>query len=332
MARRAGRAPASRPPRRRRTSPAWSARTTSGLAAAAEAGGNPVIPLVALLRERLAPSTEAARWLHRGLTSQDVVDTALMLCVRDAVAAMRRDLRRPDRVARPRSPTQHRDTPMVGADPHPARRADHVRAQGGAVADRRPRRGRRPGRGCAFPVQVGGAAGTMAAAVELAGADRTRAGALAAATAATLGLADVAAVAHRRAPRSPALGDAAGRAAPTPGGGSPTTCSTLARPEIGELAEGAGGGSSTMPHKANPVLSVLVRRAALTTPQLAATLHLAAAGAGRRAGRRRAGTPSGPRCAPCCAARSSPAPRPTDLLAGLRVARRPDGGHPRRRA
>jgi 3-carboxy-cis,cis-muconate cycloisomerase len=32
-----------------------------------------------------------------------------------------------------------------------------------------------------------------------------------------------------------------------------------------------------MPHKANPVLSVLVRRAALTTPQLAATLHLAAA-------------------------------------------------------
>jgi 3-carboxy-cis,cis-muconate cycloisomerase len=32
-----------------------------------------------------------------------------------------------------------------------------------------------------------------------------------------------------------------------------------------------------MPNKANPVLSVLVRRAALTTPQLAATLHLAAA-------------------------------------------------------
>jgi 3-carboxy-cis,cis-muconate cycloisomerase len=32
-----------------------------------------------------------------------------------------------------------------------------------------------------------------------------------------------------------------------------------------------------MPHKSNPVLSTLVRRAALTTPQLAATLHLAAA-------------------------------------------------------
>ena len=51
----------------------------------------------------------------------------------------------------------------------------------------------------------------------------------------------------------------------------------LARPEIGELSEAVGGGSSSMPHKHNPVLSVLVRRAALTTPQLAATLHLAAA-------------------------------------------------------
>jgi 3-carboxy-cis,cis-muconate cycloisomerase len=51
----------------------------------------------------------------------------------------------------------------------------------------------------------------------------------------------------------------------------------LSRPEIGELSEGTGGGSSTMPHKANPVLSTLVRRAALAAPSLAATLHLAAA-------------------------------------------------------
>jgi 3-carboxy-cis,cis-muconate cycloisomerase len=52
---------------------------------------------------------------------------------------------------------------------------------------------------------------------------------------------------------------------------------TLSRPEIAELAEGSGGGSSTMPQKNNPVLSVLIRRAALTGPQLASTLHLAAA-------------------------------------------------------
>ena len=55
-----------------------------------------------------------------------------------------------------------------------------------------------------------------------------------------------------------------------------------ARPEIGELAEpeAAGrGGSSAMPQKRNPVLSVLIRRAALTAPQLSATLHVAAAAA-----------------------------------------------------
>ena len=43
------------------------------------------------------------------------------------------------------------------------------------------------------------------------------------------------------------------------------------------MAEGRGGGSSTMPHKNNPVLSVLIRRAALTAPPLAATLHAASA-------------------------------------------------------
>ena len=51
----------------------------------------------------------------------------------------------------------------------------------------------------------------------------------------------------------------------------------LGRREIGELGEAVGGGSSSMPHKHNPVLSVLVRRAALAAPMLGATLHLAAA-------------------------------------------------------
>jgi 3-carboxy-cis,cis-muconate cycloisomerase len=54
----------------------------------------------------------------------------------------------------------------------------------------------------------------------------------------------------------------------------------LARPEIGELSEPAAaqrGGSSSMPHKRNPVLSILIRRTALSAPQLAATLHTAAA-------------------------------------------------------
>jgi 3-carboxy-cis,cis-muconate cycloisomerase len=58
---------------------------------------------------------------------------------------------------------------------------------------------------------------------------------------------------------------------------------TGSRTEIGEMTEGVAGRSSTMPHKANPVLSILIRRAALTAPALGATLHAAsAAGADER--------------------------------------------------
>jgi 3-carboxy-cis,cis-muconate cycloisomerase len=115
--------------------------------------------------------------------------------------------------------------------------------------------------GLTFPVQVGGPVGTT----------REGAGELAN----RLGLAAVAAWHTQRRPVTRAgdalvaATDACGRIA--------RDVLALSRPEIGELSEARGGGSSSMPHKANPVLSVLVRRAALTTPQLAATLHLAAA-------------------------------------------------------
>ena len=86
-----------------------------------------------------------------------------------------------------------------------------------------------------------------------------------------------------------------------------------------------------MPHKANPVLSVLVRRAALTAPQLAATLHLAAAEAVDE--RPTApGTPSGPRCGRCCGATVVAGAQTTELLDGLRVHAGPDGRDPGRGA
>jgi 3-carboxy-cis,cis-muconate cycloisomerase len=112
-----------------------------------------------------------------------------------------------------------------------------------------------------FPVQVGGPVGTMCeGAAELAG---------------RLGLSEAPPWHTQRRPVTRAgdalvaATDACGRIA--------RDVLELSRPEVGELSEARGGGSSSMPHKANPVLSVLVRRAALTTPQLAATLHLAAA-------------------------------------------------------
>ena len=54
--------------------------------AEAESGGNALIPLVEALREANPDRAEA---IHAGLTSQDVVDTALVLLLRDAVAAVR---------------------------------------------------------------------------------------------------------------------------------------------------------------------------------------------------------------------------------------------------
>src|ERR1700722_6697843 len=53
------------------------------LAVSAEDGGTPIVGLVDLLRRRAAPAI--APWIHRGLTSQDVVDTSLMLGVRGVV-------------------------------------------------------------------------------------------------------------------------------------------------------------------------------------------------------------------------------------------------------
>src|SRR5689334_19540444 len=60
------------------------------LAAAAESDGNPVTGLLRLLRAR--SGADAARWLHRGLTSQDVIDTALVLCLRDAIVRVRSEI------------------------------------------------------------------------------------------------------------------------------------------------------------------------------------------------------------------------------------------------
>lgn len=241
------------------------------LAAGAEAGGNPVLGLVALLRERVAArNPEAARWLHRGLTSQDVLDTALVLCSRDAVSALRSELGAQTGTLTALA-EQHRDTTMVARTltQHAVPMTFGLKAAtwltGLLDADDALA-------ALVLPVQLGGAAGTMAATVELGGAPTE----LTAAVAARLGL-PVATPWHTTRATITRLGDAAVGATDA-FGRIANDVLTLSRPEIGELSEGTGGGSSTMPHKANPVLSTLVRRAALSTPQLAATLHLAAAG------------------------------------------------------
>jgi 3-carboxy-cis,cis-muconate cycloisomerase len=240
------------------------------LSAAAEAGGAPVLPLLALLRERVGPG-DTARWLHQGLTSQDVVDTALVLTARDALAAVRGSVLAQvgELVA---LVERHRETPMVARTltQHAVPTTFGLKAAGwlAGVLDAHDEVN-----ALAFPLQLGGAAGTMAAAVELGGQEAARASC--AATVEGLGLVmDM--PWHTRRTTVTRLGDAAVRCTDA-WGRIANDVLTLSRPEIGELSEGTGGGSSTMPHKANPVLSLLVRRAALAAPGLAATLHLAAA-------------------------------------------------------
>ena len=247
------------------------------LAAEAESGGNPTMPLVSWLRAALEDTApEAARWLHRGLTSQDVVDSALMLCARDSMTHLRAALI--DQIGcLARLVETHRATPMVARTltQHAVPTTFGLKAAGWltGVLDAYD-----DVAALVLPAQVGGAAGTMAGAVELASVLPEPVEVVHLVTqdfTARLGLAPSIPWHTSRATIT-RLGDATVRCTDA-WGRIANDVLTLSRPEIGELSEGTGGGSSTMPHKANPVLSTLVRRAALTTPQLAATLHLAAA-------------------------------------------------------
>ena len=240
------------------------------LARDADVDGNPVSALVARLRLRAAEPT--ARWLHRGLTSQDVVDSALMVCVRDALDRVRDELAGQVRALSALT-EKHRATPMLARTLTQAA----LPSTGGvkmarwlsAVLD-----AAEPLAELRVPVQAGGAAGTLAAAVELSGSVEG-----------AISLGDSLAVALGLAPAPPwhttrstvtRIGDALATCCDA-WGYIATDVATGSRPEIGELAEAGGGKSSTMPHKNNPVRSVLIRRTAMTAGPLAATLHSAAA-------------------------------------------------------
>lgn len=246
------------------------------VAARAEASGNPVVPLVALMRERLcAVDREAAQWLHRGLTSQDVMDTATVLCARATTQGLLEHLESVTRslvslaerhrwdVMAGRTLTQHAVPITFGL-----KAAQWLQGVLDARLDLQSLR---------FPVQLGGAAGTLAGIAEVAGGPEA-ARELVAETASVLEL-DVALPWHtNRAPITRCADALVG--ASDAMGHIANDVLLLTRPEIAELAEPLAqgrGGSSTMPQKANPILSVLIRRAALAAPGLGSQLHLAAA-------------------------------------------------------
>ncbi|WP_415822821.1 lyase family protein, partial [Mycobacterium senriense] len=134
------------------------------LAVTAEDGGNPVIPLVKLLRKRAEPGI--APWIHRGLTSQDVLDTSLMLAVRGVADDLTTQLRQ-QISALTELATEHRGTPMPARTltQHAAPTTFGVKAAGWltGIVDAFERMTT-----LITPIQIGGAAGTLAASTELA--------------------------------------------------------------------------------------------------------------------------------------------------------------------
>jgi 3-carboxy-cis,cis-muconate cycloisomerase len=84
------------------------------IAGAARNAGNLAIPLVAALTKKVGEASAAARgYVHWGATSQDILDTALVLQLRDALALIERDLARLD-AALAMQADLHRATVMPG--------------------------------------------------------------------------------------------------------------------------------------------------------------------------------------------------------------------------
>ncbi|MFE6775052.1 3-carboxy-cis,cis-muconate cycloisomerase [Streptomyces sp. NPDC057702] len=247
------------------------------LARRASEGGNPVIPLVADLTHAVAEAdTEHAEYVHRGATSQDIMDTACMLVTAASLDLIAADLARTAEACGALA-ARHRDTPMVGRTltQHAVPTTAGLKIAGwrALVLDAYERIVRVR---ATLPVQLGGAAGTLAAFHAFAEATPGRAGGevgvdLVAAYAAELRLATPELPWH--ALRTPvadtgaALAFCAGALGKVAG-----DVLVLARTEIAELDEGVGGASSAMPHKANPVRATLIAATARQVPALTGVL------------------------------------------------------------
>ncbi|MER5894018.1 3-carboxy-cis,cis-muconate cycloisomerase [Streptomyces sp. NPDC001876] len=241
------------------------------LALRARSGGNPVIPLVADLTA--AVEEDVRPYVHRGATSQDILDTAAMLVAVRTLTLVVDDLRRTADALEELS-AAHRDTPMPGRTltQHAVPTTFGLKAAGwrSLVLDARDRL---TAVRDSLPVQLGGAAGTLAAFGAFSPEVRGDAGLpLVAAYARELGLAEPLLPWHTL--RTP-IADLAGALAFTAGalGKAAADVLVLSRTEIGEVAEERGGGSSAMPHKANPVRATLIAAAARRAPGPAATLY-----------------------------------------------------------
>jgi len=249
----------------------------ASLAERAQGGGNPVIPLVAQLKAQVREIDPAAvKAVHASLTSQDVQDSALMLLAARVRTELLRELARTTTALAGLS-ERHADTLCVGrslgqhALPYTFGLKSAQWIQGLTSA------GRRLGE-AVLPAQFGGAVGTLASASLLTSGSPATPFTLAQEHASRLGLAVPHIPWHGNRQPVTVLGDALAGVLDAAGKIAGDVL-FLSRPEVAELGEPAAEGrgvSSAMPQKQNPVLSVLIRSAALQGPTLASQLHLAA--------------------------------------------------------
>ena len=242
------------------------------LAVAATESGNPVVPLVKLLRGQVDP--EHAQWVHFGATSQDVIDTALMVVASAVAVQIEADLGRLGATLA-RIADEQRAVPMVARTltQQAMPTTLGMRASGwlAGVHD-----AVRVVRTCTtLPVSLGGPVGTAAAY----GAEGP---AVLDAFADALGQRAPVSSWHTR--RTPMVGLAtaltiAGAAC----GKIAADILVMSQSEIGEAREGTGGRSSAMAHKSNPAQSVLVTAAARQLPALGAIIGASAVAEQERA-------------------------------------------------
>lgn len=213
------------------------------LALQATDAATPVIPLVSMLRQ--ATNGGHGVHVHHGATSQDIIDTALVLQVRDAMELLLEELHGLGRGCA-RLADEHRGTVMVGRTllQHAVPvtfglKAAHWLSSAARHIERLSRVRDE------LPVQLGSAAGTLA---PFGG----------------RGIEVMEAFAAELALRAPDLPwhtdrDVLHEAVTTVGlvagylGKVAADLTSLSQTEIGELVDPAAGGSSTMPHKRNPV-------------------------------------------------------------------------------
>lgn len=244
------------------------------MGAASEKAGVPVINLVAQLRAHIAQQPaghEAAPYVHWGATTQDIMDTGLVLQLRLALMAIEKRLTAVISSLAALA-EQHRHTVMAGRthSQQALPTSFGLKVAGWLAPLLRQRARLNELKPRLLVVQLGGAAGTLASL-------GTEGLAVQQALAAELGLGVAPMPWHTQ---RDAIAEFAGWL-------SLLTSSLakmgqdlilLAQSEVGEIRETADfsrGGSSTMPQKSNPIISEIMIAAARTNASLLASMHQA---------------------------------------------------------